>query len=173
MAGSRYTRLQLYALRNHIPINRVIKALGIPCSIHDGHYRFCCPVCNEFNTGIYTKKNLARCFNCKKNHNTIDLVIKVKGVSFIESAAYLEKLKENMPTAISRPERPKKMTGQKELVHIGDIFKSLTPSSSDRAYPAQSQKYENQSIADLEKRICDLEKCIESLTEKITLIVRR
>jgi len=172
MAGSRYTRQQLYALRNHIPIDRVIEALTIPCSVNDGYYRFSCPACHEFNTGINPKTNLARCFNCEKNYNTIDLVIKVKGVSFIESAAYLEKLRANMPIVINRTERPEKVTCQKELVHIGDIFKSLIPSPPDKASPAQSPKHENQSIADLEKRICDLEKCIQSLTEKITLMER-
>ena len=173
MAGLRYTRQQLYALRNHIPIDRVIEALAIPWSVHDGHYRFSCPVCNEFNTGIYTKKNLARCFNCKKSHNTIDLVIKVKGTSFVESLVYLENLKTNMLTAVHRAEYLEKETGQNELVHIGDIFKSIIPSSSNKASPAPFQKHENQSISDLEKRVCDLEKCIKSLTEKITLIERR
>jgi DNA primase len=173
MAGSRYTRQQLSALRNHIPIDRVIEALAVPSSIYDGHYRFRCPVCNEFNTGINPKTNLARCFNCQKNYNTIDLVIKVMGVSFIESAGYLEKLKTNMPTAISRTERSKKVTSQNELIHIGDIFKSLIPPSSDKASSDQFQKHENQAISDLQKRVCDLERCIKSLTEKIKLIERK
>lgn len=172
MAGSRYTRQQLFALRNHIPMDRVIEALAIPTSVHDGHYRFSCPACNEFNTGINPKTNLARCFKCQKNYNTIDLVIKVKGLSFVESAAYLEKLKANTPAIINRTERPEKVTDQKGLIHIGDIFKSLIP-SPDKASPAQSQKHGNQSIADLEKRVCELEKCIQSLTEKITLMERR
>ena len=87
MTGPRYTRQQLFVLRNHIPIDRVIEALNIHNAIHDGQYRFNCHVCHKMNTGISRKTNLARCFDCEKSYNTIDLVIEVLGLSFLESAA--------------------------------------------------------------------------------------
>jgi DNA primase len=180
MSGPRYTRQQLFALRNHIPITRVIEALAIPCSTHEGHYRFSCPVCNGFNTGIFQKKNLARCFNCEKNYNTIDLVMQVKSGGFIESAAYLEKIQANMPTEINRTERPIRRSGRSEkavnpneLIHISDIFKSLIPHSPDKASLAQFQKNKNQAISDLQRRVSELERSVKSLIEKITLIEYR
>ena len=57
----------------------------------EGYFRFCCPVCNEFNTSVNSKTNLARCFDCRKNYNTIDLVMLVKGSNFIQSVNFLQR----------------------------------------------------------------------------------
>ncbi len=64
--------MKLYTLRNSIPVDKVIEKLGIPFKIAEGYTRFRCPVCKEFNTAVNPKTNLARCFLCKKNYNTID-----------------------------------------------------------------------------------------------------
>ena len=69
MAGSRYTREHLFALRNYTLIDRLIETMDIPSKTQEGCYRFQCPVCNGFNTGINPKTNLARCFSCQKNYN--------------------------------------------------------------------------------------------------------
>lgn len=173
MSETRYTRQQLFSLRNHIPIDRVIEDLDIHNTIHDGQYRFNCPVCRQMNTGISRKTNLARCFDCKKNYNTIDLVIEVMGLRFLESAAYLEKLKEQMPAETNQKYPPKKMTHQNELIHIGDALKSLISASPDKTSSPRTLRRESQSISDLQKRVCDLEICIKSLSEKIASIERR
>lgn len=170
MTESRYTRQQLFVLRNHIPIDRVIETLDIHNAIHDGQYRFNCPVCHQMNTGISRKINQARCFDCEKNYNTIDLVIEVLGLRFLESAAYLEKLKEQMPAKTNQKESPEKLTRQNELVHIGDVFKSLISSSPDKTSPTRDLRQESQTISDLRKRVCDLENCIKSLSDKIAFI---
>jgi len=173
MTGSRYTRQQLFVLRNHIPIDRVIEALNIHNAIHDRQYRFNCPVCHKMNTSISRKSNLARCFDCEKSYNTIDLVEEVLGLRFLESAAYLEKIKEQMPAEINQKYPCEKMARQNEMVHIGDVFKSLISPSPDKAASTRALRQESQAISDLRKRVGDLEICIKSLSEKIAFMERQ
>jgi DNA primase len=173
MTGPRYTRQQLFVLRNHIPIDRVIEALNIHNAIHDGQYRFNCHVCHKMNTGISRKTNLARCFDCEKSYNTIDLVEEVLGLRFLESAAYLEKIKEQMPAEINQKYPCGKMARQNEMVHIGDVFKSLISPSPDKAASTRALRQESQAISDLRKRVGDLEICIKSLSEKIAFMERQ
>lgn len=63
----------------------------------EGYFRFLCPVCKEFQTAVNPKTNLARCFRCEKNFNSIDLVMRVKGVGFVESVQYLQELLPDIP----------------------------------------------------------------------------
>ncbi len=66
--------------------------LQIPSKIRDGLFRFLCPVCNEFQTGVNPNTNLARCFRCERNFNTIDLVMAVRGFGFKDSVLFLKNL---------------------------------------------------------------------------------
>ena len=178
MPGPRYTRQHLFTLRNHIPIDRLIKAISVPSKIQEGYYRFQCPVCNEFNTGVNPKTNLARCFSCRKNFNTIDFVMTVKGLSFIDSVAYLETLttafqSSRQPSLCSASASNHSRDTHKEntLVPIGDILKSLAiPTPQASSLPTHN---EPQTIATLQKRISALERLVKSLTEKIALIELR
>jgi len=78
-----FSKQQLHALRNSIPINDVIQfLLALPAKESEGYLRFLCPLCSEFQTATNPKTNLARCFRCKKNFNTIDLVMQVEGLTF-------------------------------------------------------------------------------------------
>lgn len=85
---------ELYGLRNYIPINKVIKALKIEHRVTDGFFRFQCPVCFGFHTATKPETNLARCFNCQKNFNAIDLAMICGSQSFVDSVRYLKKLKD-------------------------------------------------------------------------------
>ena len=179
MASPLYTPQHLFSLRNHIPIDRVIDALSIPSSNQAGKYRFSCPVCNEHNTGVNPETNLARCFNCKKNYNTIDLVMKVMGVGFLQSVAYLEKLQADTPAppaAVPQPPpppttHPRNIIRRKEMVHISEVFKSLTHSKKpDNAILNHSSGDKNQAVTNLEKRVSVLEHQIVQLTKKIKLL---
>ena len=178
MPGPRYTRQHLFTLRNHIPIDRLIKAISVPSKIQEGHYRFQCPVCNECNTGINPKTNLARCFSCRKNFNTIDFVMNVKGVSFVDSVAYLETLTTTFQSSIQPSPSTASVSNHSRDPHktnmpvpIGDILKSLAiPTQQTSSLPTQN---EPQNIATLQKRISALEKLVKSLTEKIALIELR
>ena len=178
MTGPRFTRQHLFTLRNCIPIDQLIEAVSVPAKIHEGHYRFLCPVCNEFNTGINPKTNLARCFSCRKNFNTIDFVMTVKGASFIDSVAYLETLTtiyqfsiQPSQPSISASNHPGDVQKADIPLPIGDILKSMAiPGPPASSMPVQE---EPQTIATLQKRLSALERLVKSLTEKIALIELR
>jgi hypothetical protein len=96
MMKKRFSADELYKLRNAIPINTVIaELLAMPTKTSEGHFRFLCPICNEFLTATNPVTNLARCFHCEKNFNPIDLVMAVKEISFVESVAYLQDVLNN------------------------------------------------------------------------------
>jgi len=83
----------LRKLRNEIPMIPLIKdVLEIPFKDHDDRFRFLCPLCKEFMTGINPNTNLARCFLCEKNFNPIDLVMTVKQYDFLDTVEYLKKV---------------------------------------------------------------------------------
>jgi len=89
----KFSSQELFELRNAIPVDMLIKdELQIPSKISEGVFRFLCPFCNEFQTAINPATNLARCFRCEKNLNTIDLVMKVNQYGFKESVLFLKKL---------------------------------------------------------------------------------
>lgn len=89
----------LRSLRNNIPIHRLIAdVLSIPHKYSEGYFRFLCPLCSEFNTATNPNTNLARCFRCKKNFNTIDIAMADSNSSFTD-AVYL--LKSVLPQYIN------------------------------------------------------------------------
>ena len=90
---SRFSSRELFEFRNNIPVDVLIRDhLKIPSKINDGIFRFLCPLCNEFQTAVNPATNLARCFLCEKNFNTIDLVMEVRKYGFRDSARFLKKL---------------------------------------------------------------------------------
>ena len=83
----------LRSLRNDVPIDRLIAdVLDIPHKHSEGYFRFLCPLCSEFNTAVNPKTNLARCFRCKKNFNTIDIIMADSNSSFLNAANLLKSL---------------------------------------------------------------------------------
>ena len=99
----------LFRLRNHIPVDRIIAdALKMPCKTSEGHFRFLCPVCAEFDTATNHKTNLARCFRCNNNFNPIDLVMIVNRSNFLDAVAFLRPLLGNLhgPPRGSTKHRP-------------------------------------------------------------------
>ena len=88
-----FSSSQLYALRNEISVQRLIeKTLRIPCRVTKGCFRFLCPLCNGFDTAVNPRVNLARCFRCEKNFNTIDLVMLVRQAGFVQSVKFLQSI---------------------------------------------------------------------------------
>ena len=80
----------LRMMRNKIPIEKVIVTmLGMDVRHTSKWLRFRCPLCFNFHTAINRDSNLARCFDCGKNFNPIDLVIAVGKCSFVEAVEYL------------------------------------------------------------------------------------
>ena len=88
----RLSSQQLHSLRNDLNIDRlVIELLHIPTQEINALRRFQCPLCGRFHTATHPNTNLARCFDCRKNFNTIELVMAVRQIRFREAVAYLKK----------------------------------------------------------------------------------
>ena len=84
-----FSKQLLYQLRNDIDINWLIADKLQLQRRFNQIWRFQCPVCGQFNTATQVKNNLARCFDCSKNFNTIDLVIYSKKINFAPSIQFL------------------------------------------------------------------------------------
>ena len=88
------TKQQLYQVRNEIDIDWLInEKLNLERQFKR-IWRFQCPLCQQFNTATQKKTNLARCFSCQQNFNTIDLVIYTRKVNFVPSVQFLLSLLE-------------------------------------------------------------------------------
>ena len=72
-----YTDDFLRMLRNQVNIDRVIDRLMIDTRKGKDLRRFRCPLCDRFHTATNPKTNLGRCFECQKNFNPIDLVMRL------------------------------------------------------------------------------------------------
>jgi len=88
-----FSSSQLYTLRNDINVQVLIEeTLRIPSRMTEGCFRFLCPLCNGYDTAVNPKTNLARCFRCEKNFNTIDLVMVVRQADFVHSVKLLQSI---------------------------------------------------------------------------------
>lgn len=165
MTQSTYTRQELFILRNHVPIDSLIEELGIPSKVSEGYVRFCCPVCHEFNSAVNPKTNLARCFKCRKNYNTIDLVMFVNRSNFIQSVNFLQNLHARNESTVHPTHHSLKKTSPAELVPIADIFKML---GIERAPVSEKQQPNHVlSVKQLHERLLKLEQTVDRLVEKI------
>ena len=90
--GKRFSDEELYEVRNRVPIKHVIEeVLKIPHRLgEDRRYKFSCPLCGCFETGINESNNLSRCFKCEKNFNSIDLVMQYGKKTFVDSVKILQ-----------------------------------------------------------------------------------
>lgn len=87
------TKNHLRRLRNEIDINTLIAdVLDIEHRMHEGRFRFLCPLCHEFNTATNPRTNLARCFRCQRNFNPIDITMIGKHCAFLDAVSFLEPL---------------------------------------------------------------------------------
>ncbi len=81
----------LRMLRNDIPIDEVIvDLLNLEVQKDRKTIRFRCPLCCNFHTATNHKTNLARCFDCEKNFNPIDMVITVGNCGFVDAVKILK-----------------------------------------------------------------------------------
>ena len=84
----------LRRIRNDLPMAVLIAALGRdgpPSKVREGRFVFLCPHCGEMETVANPRNNLAHCFGCAKNLNTIDLLRRL-GYDFVSAVAVLEGL---------------------------------------------------------------------------------
>lgn len=116
MQQGTYTKDLLRALRNNVSINYVIlDLLAIPAYHTHKRLSFQCPCCKGWDTATKTDTNLARCFNCNRNFNPIDLVITARGLSFHNAVQLLTPLLANQKTA------------EPTLERLVDVLKKIAP----------------------------------------------
>ena len=129
----RFTADELRVLRNDVPVRTVIEVLlQLPTKEVEGTYRFLCPVCNEFETGLNPHTNLARCFRCHKNFNPIELVMVGRGLSFVQSVNLLLQ-KEHPLNGAPRHQRGESEAGFSKLSEIlhQQFFHPSNPYNAD------------------------------------------
>jgi len=86
-----YSANILRMLRNEMPIDDVIiNLLNLEVRNSRNMFRFRCPLCHNFHTATNHVTNLARCFDCQKNFNPIDLVMTVGNCSFVDAVEILK-----------------------------------------------------------------------------------
>ncbi len=81
----RFSSRFLRRIRNEIPIDQLIVELDLPSKQRDGYFRFLCPLCSDFHTATNPETNLARCFRCGRNFNTIEILMIIERKGFVES----------------------------------------------------------------------------------------
>ena len=97
-------RDRLRQLRNEIDFSHLFRRLGWPWKRRDdGVILFVCPQCSESQTSVNLKTNLARCFRCERNWNTIDFTMDVGRMEFLEAYDYLEEMLPRSPDPDDQP----------------------------------------------------------------------
>lgn len=168
-----FSKQLLYDLRNKIPIRHLIEnVLEIGNHMDSGIFRFECPLCKSFHTSVKKDTNLARCFDCQVNFNTIEMVMKVRSTEFRQSAEFLTQiLKGSVSTAFTRVKFEKvpknsaisKSLSSGEPVDLGSVFSTLPELKMTNASP-------NWKLVD--KRIQGLENEIEKLKSRMDAYYR-
>ncbi|MBU0995093.1 MAG: hypothetical protein KJ737_21575 [Proteobacteria bacterium] len=155
-----FSAQELYNVRNEIPISALIETvLNMPTRMTEGVFRFLCPVCREFNTAVNSKTNLARCFYCEKNFNTIDLVMIVKQMNFVKAVRFLDAHgKRSQSHSISK----KAQDSSQSPRHIADIIKSIMPAKPGAGHL--------ESIESISTRVLCIEQKLEQMIHKLEII---
>jgi hypothetical protein len=169
MTKRRFTDRQLYALRNNIPIDSLMeKVLGVPSRIVDGYSRFLCPLCNAYNTAVNPETNLARCFDCRKNFNAIDLVMAIRKLDFVNSVRFLlthcesdPMIPKNEAKCSDRPE-----THNNGITHISQILGALASPEGYKA-PTDCRPSTDKRISILEQKVDRLSNQLSDLLKAI------
>ena len=170
----RFSSEQLRTLRNKIPIHKLIEnELKIPCKYSEGVFRFLCPLCGEFMASVKKETNLARCFVCNQNMNTIEIVMHEKKMKFVDSVKYLQKYYDLLKQFAHCPRKRKGAVRNNNFSGsgpqpIGVILKNYLFQDSDNESNSTNQRLEV-----LEEKIDQLSKQVEQIRMFIISIARR
>lgn len=186
MANRCFSSSLLYALRNEISVQLLIeKTLCIPWQVTKGRFRFLCPLCGSYDTAVNPKTNLARCFQCEKNYNPIDLVMLARQADFVQSVKFLQSIYQKNEEGHNHQDfktistsnrqaqgRMNPKTPSETSPHcIGEILDSLLP-------PIKAGMTKNHSVASksnspMAVRPITVEDRIVKLEQKIKLLDRQ
>lgn len=175
MSKQRFSSEMLYKLRNDIPVDVLIKkVLKIPSRTIESNFRFLCPLCNEYNSAVNPETNLARCFRCKKNFNTIDLVMQIRRSDFIQSVYYLKHIFDELPIARFQNDpsvqdnKSEPISANNMPVQIGSIFGNIAPLNAVTNY--KDKQSAETCHSGIDTRILRLEENIKIIIERISQI---
>ena len=165
----RFTSDELYAIRNHIPIDILIeKLLGVPVKHTQNRLHFSCPLCAGFQTSILREKNLSRCFDCGKNFNTIEIMMYHMHIGFVESVKRLKQYQSDLTKQTAFIDKRKKLDYPLSIGKIiGDILPPPRHSSSCNKSPAENKHAITKRIDNLEKKFDTLSSQVEKLCRLI------
>jgi hypothetical protein len=167
MTNRHFTDRQLYALRNDIPVDTLMeKLLGVPSKLVGGYFRFLCPLCGAFNTAVNPETNLARCFDCRKNFNAIDLVMIIRKLDFVNSVRFLQN---HYESASLRPKNAMKCADQPETHNnrptpISHILDCLMSPKQQIISPCRRPS--------TDERISSLEQKVDRLSNQLSDILK-
>lgn len=166
MTDKNFSRSELYVVRNDIGIDALIKELHVPCETRAGRFTFLCPLCKGYNTGVNHKTNLARCFDCQKNINTIDLVMIVRQSDFVSSVRFLKKLHGSKPDSpgCNEPNYVKERSLSHNAKHIGRILDGIEKPPHNCQPPSADQ--------DISDRILKLEQKTTALGLQVNKLLK-
>ena len=165
----RFTSDELYAIRNHIPIDVLIeKLLGVAVKHTQNRLHFACPLCAGFQTSILQEKNLGRCFDCGKNFNTIEITMYHMHIGFVESVKRLKKYQRDLTKQTVFIEKRKKLDHPLSIAQIiGDMLPAPKHDSSCNKIPAKDSHAITNRIDNLEKKLDTLSSQVDKLCRLI------
>ena len=170
----RFSKHELFRLRNSVDIKTLISAtLQIPSKTCDAYLRFLCPICLYYDTATKRETNLARCFRCERNFNTIEIVMAAKRLNFVESVRYLQSLlPENNRKEVTGNNHPPSTQARTEAVidaitmNIGTGGARKPNGNSESDLVGTNQQ--NTTIEELNIRINQLSKQLDQLKSFVT-----
>jgi hypothetical protein len=158
----RFSERELRELRNEIPVEELIENhLRMPVRRVSGRFRFSCPICSGYDTSVLYEKNLARCFSCQKNFNTIDLTMSLTSLDFVGSVERLRQYRKSRQSAKAGGEAASNRHG---FASMAEIIPPILPGAEIGAvfkgeHPEQD--------APLAERVDRLEKKIDRLSSRL------
>lgn len=85
-----FTDSLLRRLRNDIDFARLFADLNWPHKVRNRQLAFVCPRCQECQSAVNPRTNLARCFHCETNFNPIDFTMAARDCPFVDAVCFLE-----------------------------------------------------------------------------------
>lgn len=169
-----FSKHELFKLRNYININILInEILKLPSKSTQGQLRFLCPLCSQFNTATKHETNLARCFHCKRNFNTIEIVMETKHLGFIQSVHFLQGLlpeNKSNKNITNKPSSNPRINGtdsfliRKQQVSMQEVVNKISIGTS---------KQLNQTSDDDSSKRNPQDQVIEQLNDKINRLEKQ
>jgi hypothetical protein len=161
----RFSSGELRSLRNRIPIDRVVETLfDAPIQNKNGKRRIACPLCGGLDTSIHAACNLVRCFSCRRNFNTIELVMLQMKTGFVDSVKWLQNrmpsIHQNIPTNKIDNAQP---------CAIGDILPHVMPSPPQRKTDIPSLESIAERLSRLEDRLKHIDRVVGELQSSLNL----